>query len=82
MSNNIEDAYTIQCNQYKRTRMLNRTSFDPDACKFQCNLCGLSVKYNNMKSHEKCSKHKVALIDWKKSQPNITIECDVILEIV
>ena len=78
----MEDPYTIQSNQFKRTRMLNRTSFDPDACKFECNLCGLKVKYNNMKSHQKCGRHVKAWKEWEKDKPRITIEYNVLLEIV
>ena len=80
--NNLQDPYTIQCNEFKRSRMLNLSSFDPDECKFECALCGLKVKYNNMKSHLKSAKHKISLENWRKSQPNIIIKRDVVLEIV
>ena len=82
MNNNTITPYTAQCNEFKRARMLNRTTFDPETCKFECNMCGLKVKYNNMKTHEKCSRHKKALIEWKKTHSNLIIECDVILEII
>jgi hypothetical protein len=78
---NIQDPYTIQCNEFKRSRMLNLSSFDPDECKFECNLCGLKVKYNNMKSHLKCAKHKVKYSEWRNNQPNIKIELNVVLQI-
>ena len=82
MNNNMQNPYDIQCNEVKRDRMLNRTSFDPDTCKFECSLCGLKVKYNNMRNHEKCKRHKNALIEWKKVHSNLIIECDVVLEII
>ena len=82
MNNNMQNPYDIQCNEIKRDRMLNRTSFDPDACKFECSLCGLKVKYNNMRNHQKSKRHKNALIEWKKVHSNLIIECDVVLEII
>ena len=78
--NNMQDPFTVQCNTFKKTRMLNRTSFDPDECKFQCKLCGLNVKYNNMKSHEKCARHKVSLRDWEMKK--CSEDLDLLLQIV
>ena len=82
MNNNLQNPYTAQCNEFKRARMLNRKTFDPETCKFECNMCGLKVKYKNMKSHEKCKRHTASLIEWKKVHSNLIIECDVVLEII
>ena len=82
MNNNMQNPYDIQCTEYKRDRMLNIKTFDPDMCKFECSLCGLKVKYNNMRNHQKSKRHKNALIEWKKTNNNLIIECNVILEII
>ena len=82
MNNNLQNPYDIQCTEYKRIRMLNRKTFDPETCKFECSLCGLKVRYNNMKNHQKCKRHITSLTEWKKTRSNLIIECDVILEII